>query len=342
MSHEHVRSEKVCLNCGAQPLHDRYCHHCGQENVEPRQTLWHLVVHFFNDVTHFDGKFFSTLKYLLFKPGFLSDEYVRGRRIKYLDPIRMYLFISAVFLFVFLAVVHPPHRVSLKKDREIIHATDSMRIAEMEDNSNGMFEDYAGKSVFILNVPYAYRHGEKYYDSVQQSLPEKERDGWFAHYMAKRQIGMYEVYDEEPYNFLPAVIERFLHSFAKIFFIALPFFAFFLWLLYIRSRKKYYYVAHAIFSLHYFSVGLMFTLLLLPFIYLDLRYNSSDYPLYPFMVLALYIGMIIYLYIAMKRFYAQGWFKTLIKHIILSVATSALVLFIFTVMFLNSFLSAGH
>ncbi|MBS1734243.1 MAG: DUF3667 domain-containing protein, partial [Bacteroidetes bacterium] len=102
MSHFKERSEKNCLNCGTE-VNGRYCHVCGQENIEPKETVWHLVTHFFNDITHFDGKFFSTLKYLITKPGFLSAEYMKGRRNSYLNPIRMYVFTSAFFFLIFFS-----------------------------------------------------------------------------------------------------------------------------------------------------------------------------------------------------------------------------------------------
>ncbi|MCW3112565.1 MAG: hypothetical protein JWR18_961 [Segetibacter sp.] len=69
MSHFKERKEKNCLNCNAQ-VQGRYCQVCGQENVEPKETFGHLVTHLIYDITHLDGKFFSSLKYLLFKPGF--------------------------------------------------------------------------------------------------------------------------------------------------------------------------------------------------------------------------------------------------------------------------------
>lgn len=85
-------------------MYGKYCHICGQENIEPEETVWHLVTHFFNDITHFDGKFFSTLKLLIFKPGFLSAEYKMGRRAAYLNPVRMYIFTSFVFFLVFFSL----------------------------------------------------------------------------------------------------------------------------------------------------------------------------------------------------------------------------------------------
>jgi hypothetical protein len=99
VSHQKERVEKNCLNCNAE-VQGRFCQVCGQENIETKESFWSLATHFVYDVTHFDGKFFSTLKYLLFRPGFLSQEYLKGRRITYLHPIRMYVFTSAIFFLI--------------------------------------------------------------------------------------------------------------------------------------------------------------------------------------------------------------------------------------------------
>lgn len=100
MSHFKERAEKNCLNCGTE-VKGRFCQYCGQENIEPKESFWGLVTHFFHDITHFDGKFFTTLKLLITKPGFLSKEYILGRRARHLHPIRMYVFTSALFFILF-------------------------------------------------------------------------------------------------------------------------------------------------------------------------------------------------------------------------------------------------
>ena len=110
MSHQPEREEKDCLNCGT-IVHGRYCHLCGQENIVTHQNFGGLVKHFIYDIFHFDGKFFDNLKHLLTKPGFVAKEYVRGKRAKYLDPIRMYLFTSAVFFVLFFSFVNPDLKV---------------------------------------------------------------------------------------------------------------------------------------------------------------------------------------------------------------------------------------
>jgi Protein of unknown function (DUF3667) len=102
MSQGNERKEKVCLNCNAR-VFGPYCHVCGQHNIEPEETAIGLVVHFFNDITHFEGKFIASLRYLLFRPGFLTLEYERGRRASYMNPVRMYVFASAFFFILFFS-----------------------------------------------------------------------------------------------------------------------------------------------------------------------------------------------------------------------------------------------
>ncbi|HSN60988.1 MAG TPA: DUF3667 domain-containing protein [Ferruginibacter sp.] len=148
MSHLKERKQKNCLNCNAQ-VYGKYCHICGQENVEPAESLWHLVTHFFNDITHFDGKFFSTLRLLLIKPGFLSTEYKMGRRNSYLNPVKMYVFTSFVFFFVFFSAYTP--------EKDIITTTISVNsineLTELDEASYEKFKnDLQGMNVRVLTA----------------------------------------------------------------------------------------------------------------------------------------------------------------------------------------------
>src|SRR5215510_6945655 len=92
---------KHCLNCGA-VLTGKYCSECGQKDQDLHDSFWHLTGHFVGDIFHFDSKFFRTLTPLLIKPGFLTIEYMRGKRAGYMKPVQLYFFISVVFfLFYF-------------------------------------------------------------------------------------------------------------------------------------------------------------------------------------------------------------------------------------------------
>jgi uncharacterized protein DUF3667 len=85
-----------CDNCGAQ-LSGRYCGACGQRVEPPVHSLWHFTQVAFEDVTHADSRLWRTLAALLFKPGFLTREFLAGRRARYLPPVRLYLVLSVAF-----------------------------------------------------------------------------------------------------------------------------------------------------------------------------------------------------------------------------------------------------
>lgn len=330
MSHEHLRKKTDCLNCGVTVV-GPYCHNCGQHNIEPKQTLGHLLVHFFNDVTHFNGKFFVTLRLLLLKPGYLSSEYMLGRRTKYLDPVRMYLFISALFLFVFLLVIGHTEQIIIKKDPDKIAAIDSLRTHGYSDAFNVTLSIVKGEQQGVLNVNEVHRHGMAYYDSVQHSLPAAERDNWWQQILSHKAISTYQAYDNDPYNFFPEANEKFLHSFSKIFFISLPIFAFVLYLLYIR-RKQFYYVSHAIFSLHFYCLLFICSIL----IALLIKATGLKWLLGVFIA-----GLFLYLFVAMRWYYQQHWLKTYFKFIIQSVVMSLVLILLTFSLWLNSLVAMG-
>ncbi|MFM7357817.1 MAG: DUF3667 domain-containing protein [Sediminibacterium sp.] len=128
MSNHPLRKETNCLNCGA-AVSDRFCSHCGQENTEPRESFWQLLVHFFNDFTHFDGKFFSTIRVLLLKPGKLTNEYIAGKRASYLHPIRMYLFISFAY-FILQYLVPSTEEIDQKIDERVVTRDSVVRLLD--------------------------------------------------------------------------------------------------------------------------------------------------------------------------------------------------------------------
>jgi hypothetical protein len=92
----------VCSNCGEE-LHGDYCHRCGQPGRHYRMPLRELVTDLLQDLLTLDSRLFRSVVPLLLRPGFLTREFNEGRRIRYIPPLRLYLFVSVLFL-VLLAV----------------------------------------------------------------------------------------------------------------------------------------------------------------------------------------------------------------------------------------------
>jgi len=117
MSHLKYRKETNCLNCGAE-VTDKYCPNCGQPNLEINENVFHMAVHFLADYFHYDSKFVRSLLPLFTKPGFLTKEYWEGKRTSYIHPLRLYFFVTIIFM---IATTYFYHHFDKEVRRSIIY-----------------------------------------------------------------------------------------------------------------------------------------------------------------------------------------------------------------------------
>jgi hypothetical protein len=88
----------VCKNCSA-PVTEKFCGRCGEKVYsESDKSFKHLFEEAFHFMTHFEGKFFTTLKTILWRPGKLSLDYCGGIRRKYFKPLSFYLLLIIAYL----------------------------------------------------------------------------------------------------------------------------------------------------------------------------------------------------------------------------------------------------
>ena len=100
-----------CRNCGA-TLRGEYCHHCGQREGRGDLHFADAAGEVLGDLFTWDSRFWRTLFPLVFRPGFLTAEFIAGRRARYVPPFRLYIIISFV-LFLVLPTSEPrPRRPS--------------------------------------------------------------------------------------------------------------------------------------------------------------------------------------------------------------------------------------
>jgi hypothetical protein len=74
----------ACANCGAS-LSGVYCATCGQKAAPLDPTVGDFLHDLVHEIAHVDGKIVRSVRLLLTKPGFLTREYVEGRRA----PLRL-------------------------------------------------------------------------------------------------------------------------------------------------------------------------------------------------------------------------------------------------------------
>jgi hypothetical protein len=344
VSHLKQRKEKSCLNCNA-TINGRYCSICGQENLEPQESVWHLIVHFFNDITHFDGKFFSSVKYVVTKPGFLSSEYVAGRRMSYLNPVRFYVFTSFIFFLILFSFfikegdinlgVNDGNTFSKKDSLELIK--DLKEVGLDSSKMKNEISKYVDSVILEAKKDTVKRKSSmfhiadfrdrKEYDSL--SNIGKVKDGFLKKMLMHKQFQMQQKYGDDAKKQSEALKENVMHYTPQVLFLTLPFFALLLKILYVR-RKKYYYVAHAIFTIHFYIF--IYIQLLLINIFNKLS-NIHYLSWLNIVVIILSVSIVYYLYRAMRVFYEQSRRKTILKIIILTFSLVFLFLFFMILLF---------
>lgn len=95
-----------CLNCGA-VANDSFCPRCGQSQRDPRRSLAAWLREAFDEIVSIDGRLLRTLILIVTRPGFLTREWIEGRRARYTSPLRVYLIASVAFFAVTLALGFP-------------------------------------------------------------------------------------------------------------------------------------------------------------------------------------------------------------------------------------------
>jgi hypothetical protein len=103
-------ASRVCLDCGAL-LSGKFCAACGQKDEPLRRGLKDLALEFFQHPL-IDTKLWRSLVPLLLRPGALTEEYLAGRRTRYVRPLKLYLTVSVTF-FALLAVLAPAGAVQV-------------------------------------------------------------------------------------------------------------------------------------------------------------------------------------------------------------------------------------
>jgi len=93
----------TCLNCGA-VLTGPFCSECGQRDIPAYPSVRELAMDAVSEFSGWDGRVATTLEALIRRPGLLTHEFLEGRRVRYISPLRLYLTASLVY-FVLAASV---------------------------------------------------------------------------------------------------------------------------------------------------------------------------------------------------------------------------------------------
>ena len=331
-----------CLNCGYPFSHDeKFCPECGQKNRGKKITLGNFLKEIFAGFLSWDTKFWRTLIPLLIRPGKVSKDYIEGKRSRYTNPFRFYLTTSIIF-FLIIGSTDRYNRFEELRSGKFSNG-DSHKInkngvetdrVDMDSIQNAVFkqlekqDSIKAKSSLIKIDSLTTKNSSKQ-SLANTSFDDSFRIVKFMKFQKKHpDIDIDDALDSLQVN--KDFSNRFIYSRAAVLnsvflkrsevqkftrkllsygsvalFVLLPLFTLCLKLLYIR--RKYTYVEHLVFVFHIQTV--FFLLFSFFFIIEFFKETSSAATIFLLLFMT-------YLFVAMKKFYGQGYIKTIIKYIL--------------------------
>lgn len=322
----------TCQNCEKEHnIEFDFCPHCGQQ-ANDELTVGVLFYNTIANYFSFDARFFRSFIPLVFKPGVLAKRFVNGKRLMYLHPAQMYLFISVVFFFLFSFKIREYNAnldKALQQGFELEQSQDSINLNPIDSatvakisaplkNENGLLSGMSNEErqefdsiLAVASQPKNANNNLSFgYDTVKlDSLiaidaPEMEQlkavgmkdDAGFISKQFYRQLVKFHK------NRGGGILQALFDSVPISLFILLPIFAILLKIFYWRRGR---FAHHLVFSFYYFSF--LFTVLC---IIIGINYIVEIPDWLDFLVL---LSTFLYLVFAVRNYYEQGFFISLIK-----------------------------
>ena len=280
-----------CENCGAL-LTGHFCGQCGQPAIDYRRSFRHVIVDVLDSFLNWDSKFLATLVYLLTRPWKLTNEFLAGRRVRYLNPLRLYLLASVLFFFV---ANYGERRA--EKDAQPFHFDSSLGEAheptpgagppmDRPEDSDNDSDSESGEPRVVFGLDQN-RTPTIFEAWLQQRIEEKiGKNG------SKGKFFLHSLMENLPYMMLACI----------------PLFAFVLKILYLFRRI--FYIDHLIYSLHIHSFAYL-TALTITGIAVGL--NQVTPGLTPIVLFLLIATAVVQVFLSIRKVYRQGWIMTVFK-----------------------------
>lgn len=340
----------ICDNCGAS-LRGEYCHVCGQHERSYIRNVFSLISEVLAEFSSWDSRVLRTLVPLLFRPAYLSNEYIVGRRVRYVPPIRLYLFVSLIFFLTLTFVARidpdsinfdgdnnpvaevptenlpPEAAAAIEQANERAAERAAAREAEQAESDQPLPECTPG-NVSISDG----RPGQTMEDRVCVDIPWlSEATNEYIRQQFVRVATTPELAFQQARQLAPVMM-----------FFLLPLFAVILKVLYLFSKR--YYTEHLTLALHTHSFLFLAFLLMLLFSgigdWADATQRSWIGTPVGFLGALLMLWIPVYLFLAQKWFYGQGFLMTSFKYLLTGFVYMTMVGFTAVALVFASILSA--
>jgi hypothetical protein len=287
-----------CENCGA-ALTGSYCSQCGQAAVDYHRSFGTLIADAADAFLNLDERFLKTFALVLFKPWRLTNDFLAGRRQRYVHPLRLYLIASVAFFFVIrgLEHFHPAggkHAIVIDGNTKASEAVASASPSSPSPSASPAASPRTSPSTSADEDDFSFRIKD------DEDHSKSAVEAWLQN-RVKEKIGPS---GDRKEIFLKALID----NLGPMVLCCIPLFAFVLKLLYIFKRR--FYIEHLVFALHTHAFVFLSTLLIIG---IGFMLNWKVPSLTPVVCTFLGFAVVINLLVAIRRVYRQNWFATLFK-----------------------------
>jgi len=352
---------RVCQNCGT-PLFGEHCHVCGQPvkgMIRPLSSMLHDVA---DTILNIDARIFRTLAPLYFRPGFLSNEYFAGRRVRYVTPFRLYFFLSVIAFFAAqLALSDVNMNNVIVSDSEIGSAQTAEAAIKAHDEYVSKLRKETGAGAggieaAIKNADKKLEQRIAYLQRVEEAkakgLPPPIDTSEDSDDLAFNDVAWDAQKNPLRVSWLPAFANDRLNGaigrmkenlprirkdpkpfllgafgmLPQVLFVLMPLFALLLKVFYIFKRRLY--MEHLIVALHSHAFVFL-SILLLTLAGLARGWASAAAPWLVLPLRLITIAMAwwlpIYLFLMQKKVYRQGWFFTTLKYAAIGICYTIMI-----------------
>lgn len=322
----------ICANCSS-ALHGEFCAHCGQKNKPVVRFFPTLLLEAFEALFAFNSKTYRSLWCLFARPAFLTREYLTGRRVRYLAPMRLFLIFLIAFLFtisvqMFLSSVGINIGQQEENNGQLVFDELETELAAATDetaaglNTGGQQETGDDELVVESTTDLdELRSGiAELLANLEVPFLSDQSNQQFVTLLQERAATNIDTISEDPGDFFNGLLE----NAPALLLLMMPVLALLQKLFYLRSGK--YYVEHLVLTVHNHSFIFM-TFVLLFLLDLVIWTELSILPaIAGFLRSLLNLWVVIYLYLSLRLFFAQGYFLTGVKFLTISICYGVLLI----------------
>ena len=275
-----------------------FCSQCGQHAVDYRRSFGRVFLDALDSFLNWDSKFFSTIGLLLVRPWRLTIDFLAGKRVRYVNPLRLYLLVSIIFFFA----------IHLLAQRANIHGNkwgQQPLTPEAKAKLEQKLTRLPPEAQAEVRAAIAEPRKDRPFFEAGTNANDPNASG-FEKWMNKR---VKEKIGENGVN-LKVFFVTLVSNLPVMMLCCIPLFAFVLKVLYIR--KRFLYIDHLIYALHIHAFAYL-AIMIVAFSSWELAQVAPG--VQPFVTAVLVIATILLVLFSIRRVYRQGWFITVLKFI---------------------------